>query len=133
VARAGHDWASAQQALGLPWRAIDLEAGQLTVMQRLVTVAGKPTIRRGTKSPAGEQQRVAIARALAKQPALVLADEPTGNLDQDTGAQVTALLRALNAETRTTFVVVTHNPGVGSAADRTVRLAHGRVVEQAPA
>jgi putative ABC transport system ATP-binding protein len=77
----------------------------------------------------GEQQRVAIARALGKQPALVLADEPTGNLDQDTGAQVTALLRALNAETRTTLVVVTHNPAVGSAADRTVRLAHGHIVE----
>jgi putative ABC transport system ATP-binding protein len=81
----------------------------------------------------GEQQRVAIARALGKQPALVLADEPTGNLDQDTGAQVTALMRALNAETRTTFVVVTHNLTVGSAADRTVRLEHGHVIEQAPA
>jgi putative ABC transport system ATP-binding protein len=90
-----------------------------------------------TKFPAqlsgGEQQRVAIARALGKQPALVLADEPTGNLDQDTGAQVTALLRALNAETRTTIVVVTHNPAVGSAADRMVRLARGRVVGQASA
>jgi putative ABC transport system ATP-binding protein len=81
----------------------------------------------------GEQQRVAIARALGKQPALVLADEPTGNLDQGTGAQVTALMRALNAETRTTFVVVTHNPAVGSAADRMVRLEHGRVVAEEPA
>ncbi|HZD72340.1 MAG TPA: ABC transporter ATP-binding protein [Actinomycetota bacterium] len=78
----------------------------------------------------GEQQRVAIARALGKQPALVLADEPTGNLDQDTSAQVTALLRALNTETGTTLVVVTHNPTVGSAADRAVRLEHGRVVER---
>ncbi len=81
----------------------------------------------------GEQQRVAIARALGKQPALVLADEPTGNLDQDSGTQVTALLRALNAETRTTLVVVTHNPAVGSAADRTVRLEHGHVIEREPA
>jgi putative ABC transport system ATP-binding protein len=81
----------------------------------------------------GEQQRVAIARALGKQPALVLADEPTGNLDQDTGTQVTALMRALNAETGITFVVVTHNPAVGSVADRTVRLAHGHLAEQASA
>jgi putative ABC transport system ATP-binding protein len=81
----------------------------------------------------GEQQRVAIARALAKQPALVLADEPTGNLDEDTGAQVIALMRELNAETGITFVVVTHNRAVSSTADRTVRLEHGRVIADGPA
>jgi putative ABC transport system ATP-binding protein len=81
----------------------------------------------------GEQQRVAIARALAKEPALVLADEPTGNLDVDTGAQVIAMMRALNAETGITFVVVTHNPSVSSMADRTVRLEWGKIIEDTSA
>ena len=80
----------------------------------------------------GEQQRVAIARALGKDPSLVLADEPTGNLDEDTGAQVTALMRRLNAETGVSFVVVTHNPAVSASADRTVHLEHGRVGEEPP-
>ena len=75
----------------------------------------------------GEQQRVALARALAKQPALVLADEPTGNLDEDTGLQMMGLMRELNTETGTTLVVVTHNPSVSAMANRQLRLEHGRV------
>ena len=80
----------------------------------------------------GEQQRVAIARALAKRPTLVLADEPTGNLDEDSAEQVTALMRALNQDTGTTFMVVTHNPVVAGVGSRIVRLAHGRVAEGGP-
>ncbi|MCH0558851.1 ABC transporter ATP-binding protein [Streptomyces sp. MUM 16J] len=75
----------------------------------------------------GEQQRVALARALAKDPALVLADEPTGNLDEDSGAQVMALLRTLKDSTGVSILLVTHDPGVSTAADRSVRLEHGRV------
>jgi putative ABC transport system ATP-binding protein len=75
----------------------------------------------------GEQQRVAIARAIAKNPALVLADEPTGNLDERSGAQVVQLMRELNAETRITFVVVSHNPAVSSTMDRIVSLEDGRL------
>jgi putative ABC transport system ATP-binding protein len=75
----------------------------------------------------GEQQRVCIARALINQPALLLADEPTGNLDADNEARVLDLLAALHREGRT-VVLVTHSPAVAARADREVRLDHGRVV-----
>ena len=75
----------------------------------------------------GEQQRVAIARALAKRPRLVLADEPTGNLDEETGARIVALMRALNEETGVTFVAVSHNPAMARAGRRIIRLSHGLV------
>jgi putative ABC transport system ATP-binding protein len=76
----------------------------------------------------GEQQRVAIARSLANNPAILLADEPTGNLDSATGAGVMDLLRRLNRDQRLTLVVVTHDPAVGAYADRVVRLRDGRIV-----
>jgi putative ABC transport system ATP-binding protein len=75
----------------------------------------------------GEQQRVAIARALAKRPRLVLADEPTGNLDEETAASVLELMRELNRETRVTLVIVSHDPSIARAGERTVRLRHGRL------
>jgi putative ABC transport system ATP-binding protein len=78
----------------------------------------------------GQQQRVAIARALASEPAIVWADEPTGNLDSDTSQEVLDLLLRLNRENGQTFVVVTHDPGVGSRMDYVVRMRDGRIVEQ---
>src|SRR5215207_7050842 len=78
----------------------------------------------------GQQQRVAIARALASEPAIVWADEPTGNLDSDTSQEVLDLLLRLNRENGQTFVVVTHDPGVGSRMDYTVRMRDGRIAEQ---
>ena len=75
----------------------------------------------------GEQQRVAIARALANRPRLVLADEPTGELDRRTGKEIIALFEQLNAD-GTTLVVVTHDPGVATRARRVVEMADGLVV-----
>ncbi len=76
----------------------------------------------------GELQRVAIARALVADPILLLADEPTGNLDTDTGASVLELLRAGCAERSTAVVMVTHDQHAASIADRSVRLVDGRLV-----
>jgi len=76
----------------------------------------------------GQQQRVAIARALVRRPLIVLADEPTGNLDSKSGAEIMAVLRELHAE-GLTVVLVTHEPSVAAAADRTIRVHDGQVVE----
>ena len=76
----------------------------------------------------GEQQRVAIARALANDPAILLADEPTGNLDSGTGHQVIDLLLDVNRRRKTTVVLVTHDPELAARADTTVTLRDGRVV-----
>jgi putative ABC transport system ATP-binding protein len=75
----------------------------------------------------GEQQRAAIARALAHRPALLLADEPTGNLDEDTGAHIIELLTGLAQRQATTMLLVTHSASVARAADRVLRLSHGQV------
>jgi putative ABC transport system ATP-binding protein len=75
----------------------------------------------------GEQQRAAIARALAHQPAVLLADEPTGNLDEDTGDRIIDLLTGLARRQGTTLLLVTHSTRVAQAADRVLRLSHGQV------
>ncbi len=75
----------------------------------------------------GEMQRTAIARALIAQPELILADEPTGNLDQATGEQILTTLRRLNEEQQLTIVMVTHDREIAAAADRTIRLVDGRI------
>jgi len=77
----------------------------------------------------GEQQRVAIARAIAPNPSILVADEPTGNLDEAMGRQIVDLLFALRRERRATLVLVTHDPGLARLCDRTVRLRSGRVEE----
>ncbi|HEX5104396.1 MAG TPA: ATP-binding cassette domain-containing protein, partial [Pirellulaceae bacterium] len=75
----------------------------------------------------GEMQRAAIARALVAQPKLLLADEPTGNLDQKTGGEILALLQKLNRQQGLTIVMVTHDQSIARRADRTVPLAGGKV------
>ncbi|MDE2008188.1 MAG: ABC transporter ATP-binding protein [Rhodospirillales bacterium] len=77
----------------------------------------------------GEQQRVALARALAPRPRLLLADEPTGNLDRDTGAAVMALLFRLAAEAAATVLLITHDPALTARCARVARMADGRIAE----
>ncbi len=75
----------------------------------------------------GEMQRVAIARSLISNPSLLLADEPTGNLDQESGREIIRILRDLNERQRLTIIMVTHDPAIAASADRTVKLVDGRV------
>ncbi len=79
----------------------------------------------------GEQQRAAIARALAHRPALLLADEPTGNLDEDSAGRIIALLTNLARQQGTTMLLVTHGTPIAQTADRVLRLSHGRVTAEA--
>lgn len=76
----------------------------------------------------GQQQRVAIARALAGKPAIILADEPTGNLDSETSQEVLELLEETSERFHQTIVMITHNPGIARQADRMIQISDGRVV-----
>ena len=78
----------------------------------------------------GERQRVTIARSLVNEPALVWADEPTGDLDSEKATEIVELMRSLNTERGLTFVIVTHDIAVGRATDRIVRMLDGRVVDE---
>jgi len=75
----------------------------------------------------GEQQRVAIARALVNEPAIIMADEPTGNLDSKVGKEIMALLLSLNRERNTTLIIITHDPNVAGLTQRIIRLSDGLV------
>ena len=79
----------------------------------------------------GQKQRVAVGRALMNQPDLVLADEPTGNLDSENAASVNSLFRRVHAEMGTTFVIVTHDAGTADAADRVIHVTDGRITRDA--
>jgi putative ABC transport system ATP-binding protein len=79
---------------------------------------------------AGEQQRVALARAFANEPKILFADEPTGNLDAETGSKVIDLLVRLNGEEQATLVLVTHDDALANRAHRVVRISGGRIVAE---
>ncbi len=86
----------------------------------------KPTTLSG-----GQRQRIAIARALFNKPRLMLCDEPTGNLDTKTGAQIVELFRGLNRDAGITILIVTHDPRISQATDRTIRVEDGQLFEEA--
>ena len=86
---------------------------------------------RPSEMSGGEMQRAAIARALITKPKLLLADEPTGNLDSGTGGEIMELLKRLNDEQQLTIIMVTHDNAIAEQADRTVSLREGKVVKLA--
>jgi putative ABC transport system ATP-binding protein len=77
----------------------------------------------------GEQQRVAIARALVKDPPILLCDEPTGDLDFETGKHILSVMRTINRESKKTVIIVTHNTAIGEIADTVLRLRSGEIIE----
>ena len=109
---------------GRPADAIEAEA---TALLKEVGLAERLHHKPGELS-GGEQQRVAVARALMQRPELVLADEPTGNLDTHTGDDVFSLMRHLNRSRGTTFIIVTHNPKLSAQADRILQMEDGLIV-----
>jgi putative ABC transport system ATP-binding protein len=114
--------------LGIGWQEARRRAGDALALVGLPPVAAR---RCPAQLSGGEQQRVAIARALITEPKLLLADEPTGNLDSKTGQLILDLLRHLNASRHLTVVLVTHSPLAASYAQRTVELRDGEVVREA--
>jgi putative ABC transport system ATP-binding protein len=101
-------------------------------LDRVITTVGLTDrlSHRPSELSGGQQQRVAVARALASQPAIVFADEPTGNLDSHAGGEVLALLRQAVTDMGQTVVMVTHDPTVAAYADRVVFLADGRITDE---
>lgn len=89
---------------------------------------GKRAHHRPSQLSGGEQQRTAIARALILDPPIILADEPTGNLDSKTGQEIVNLMRRLDKERGKTFVTVTHDPAITKVADRTVKILDGKII-----
>ena len=121
---------TAQENVEMPLRlaergAADRETEAAALLAR-VGLAGRATHRPGALS-GGEQQRVAVARALVCRPALLLADEPTGNLDEHTAAELHALLREMHREHGLTSIIATHNTALAASCDRTLRLEGGKL------
>ena len=110
-------------ARGRPDAAMQQRAAKLIAAVGLADWAGRLT----NELSGGQQQRVAIARALVMQPALVLADEPTGNLDTQSADSVFRLLRQVNRDSATSFLIVTHDPRLAQRCDRIIELVDGRI------
>ena len=96
----------------------------------MVGLDGDKQDRRPARLSGGEQQRVAIARALANRPKLILADEPTGNLDSATGEKIFDLLHELSRKSKTTIIVVTHDLAIAGKTDKTFKLQDGALAKK---
>jgi len=114
----------------------DSERESMNKVQRMLKLVGleERSSHRPSELSGGEQQRVAIARALINNPKIVLADEPTGNLDTKTGLEIIQLMRKLNKEKKQTFVIITHDQSIAETADRIIYLKDGLIegVKEAP-
>ncbi|MFG6368984.1 MAG: ABC transporter ATP-binding protein [Lachnospiraceae bacterium] len=110
----------------LDGRSVDEE--YLTVITGTLNIGDKRN-RKPKELSGGQQQRVAIARALAAKPAIILADEPTGNLDSHTSQEVIGLLKTTSEKFHQTIVMITHNDEIAQSADRTIRIEDGKIVE----
>ncbi|MGW0394673.1 ABC transporter ATP-binding protein [Streptomyces sp. NPDC003042] len=123
---------TAAENVGVPMRMRKVPTGQreerVRTLLALVGLAEHADQRPGELS-GGQQQRVAVARALANEPALIIADEPTGQLDSETGRSIMRLLRAVVRSEGVTALVATHDPELMQLADRVVELHDGRIVE----
>lgn len=123
---------SAAENVGVPMRLAKLPAGRreerVTILLELVGL-GEHAAQRPYELSGGQQQRVAIARALANEPQLLIADEPTGQLDSETGHSIMELLRALVRARGVTALVATHDPALLDLADRVLPLRDGRLAE----
>lgn len=110
---------------------LDGRTADKNYLEEIVTVLGleDKLTRKPGKLSGGQQQRVSIARALITKPAIVLADEPTGNLDSHTSQEVVGLLKTSSRKFHQTIVMITHNDEIAQAADRAVRIEDGKIVE----
>ena len=126
---------TAQQNVELPMTFLGVKkaarAERAEALLEKVGLADRVTHRPNELS-GGERQRVAIARALANNPEILLADEPTGNLDSETGKTILDLLKKLCEDEGKTMILITHDPDAAAIADRIVRLRDGRVIEEVP-
>ncbi len=121
---------SALANVELPLRYAGLTNGKRTERARLALEAvglGDRIHHRPMELSGGQQQRVAIARAIVNEPAIIMADEPTGNLDSKVGKEIMTLLLNLNKERGTTLIIITHDPAVGSQTQRIIRIQDGIV------
>ena len=117
--------------LPMAFAGISQDARKRRATELLGTVGlGDRIDHRPTELSGGEQQRVAIARALVNSPSVVLCDEPTGNVDSETGKEIIGTLRKLNREQQQTFVIVTHDPLVAGSVDRIAHMQDGIIIRE---